>query len=127
MFELLDQPMLGELTDNALIDVLEHRTRSEAAAGAQRLAIIAEIVARHCDDEDDISAHRAIDGWELATAAVSAACNLGRSAASTQMRIAQALRERLPKVAAVFARGEISANVVSTITWRTQLIVDEDA
>lgn len=127
MFELPDQPTLGELTDSALIDVLEHRTRSEAAAGAQRLAIIAEIVARHCDDEDDISAHRAIDGWELATATVSAACNLGRSAASAQMRIAQALRERLPKVAAVFARGEISAKVVSTITWRTQLIVDEDA
>lgn len=127
MFELLDQPTLGELTDSALIDVLEHRTRSEAVAGAQRLAIIAEIVARHCDDEDDISAHRAIDGWELATAAVSAACNLGRSAASAQMRVAQALRERLPKVAAVFARGEISAKVVSTITWRTQLIIDEDA
>ncbi|OBB18799.1 hypothetical protein A5761_07375, partial [Mycolicibacterium setense] len=127
MFELLDRSALGDLTDAALIDALEHHTRAEAVEAAARLAVIAEIVARHCDDEDDISAHRAIDGWEIATAAVSAACNLTRRAASTQMRIAQALRERLPKVAAVFTRGEISAKIIATITWRTQLIVEEDA
>ncbi|MGV0815677.1 DUF222 domain-containing protein, partial [Mycolicibacterium boenickei] len=108
VFELLDPPALSALTDAALIDALEHRTRAEAIAAAQRLTLIAEIVARHCDDEDELSAHCAIDGWETATAAVSAACNLGRRAASAQMRIAQALRERLPIVAAVFARGDIS-------------------
>ncbi|WP_286174717.1 DUF222 domain-containing protein [Mycobacterium sp. DL99] len=127
MFELVDRPALGELTDAALIDAVEHRTRAEAVEAAGRLAAIAEIVARHCDDEDDTSAYRAIDGWETATAAVSAACNLSRGAASAQMRIAQALRDRLPKVAAVFARGDISAKVVSTITWRTQLVTDDDA
>ncbi|WP_052235728.1 HNH endonuclease signature motif containing protein [Mycolicibacterium setense] len=127
MFELLDRSALGEFTDAALIDALDHRTRTEARAAAQRLAIIAEIVARHCDEEDDESAYRAIDGWEIATAAVSAACNLSRGAAAAQMRIGQALRERLPKIAAVFARGQISAKVVSTITWRTQLIVEQDA
>lgn len=127
MFELLDRPALGDLTDAALIDAVEHRTRAEAVEAAARLAVIAEIVARHCDDEDDTSAYRAIDGWETATAAVSAACNLSRGAASAQMRIAQALRERLPKVAAVFAHGDISAKVVSTITWRTQLVTDDDA
>lgn len=127
MFELLDRPVLSEFTDAALIDSLEHHTRTEAAEAAQRLAVIAEIVARHCDDEDETSAHLAIDGWETATAAVSAACNLSRRAASAQMRIAQALRERLPKVAAVFARGDLSANVISTITWRTQLVTDDNA
>ncbi|BBX26793.1 HNH endonuclease signature motif containing protein [Mycolicibacterium alvei] len=127
MFELLDQAALGELTDAALIDTLEHHTRAEAIHAATRLAAIAEIVARHCDDEDEISAHCAIDGWETATAAVGAACNLSRGAASAQMRIGQALRERLPKVAADFAHGEISAKVISTITWRTQLVTDDDA
>lgn len=127
MFELIDRPALSALTDAALIDTLEHRTRAEAVEAAGRLAVIVEIVARHCDDEDDTSAYRAIDGWETATAAVSAACNLSRGAASAQMRIAQALHERLPKVAAVFARGDISAKVVSTITWRTQLVTDDDA
>lgn len=124
MFELLDLP---SLTDAALIDALQNTTRAESAAAAERLGIIAEIVARHCDDEDDASAHLAIDGWETAAAAVSAACNLGRHAASAQMRIAQALRERLPKVAEVFARGDISAKVISTITWHTQNVTDPDA
>ncbi|WKG06112.1 DUF222 domain-containing protein [Mycolicibacterium sp. HK-90] len=124
MFELLDLP---SLTDAALIDALEDKTRAEAIVAAERLAVIAEIVARHCDDEDDASAHLAIDGWDTAAAAVSAACNLGRHAASAQMCIAQALRERLPKVAGAFGRGEISAKVVSTITWRTKLVVDPEA
>lgn len=127
MFELLNRSALGEYPDAALIDTLEHHTRAEAIEAAGRLATIAEIVARHCDDDDDISAMRAIDGWETAAAAISAACNLTRRAASAQMRIAQALRERLPKVAAVFAHGDISAAVVSTITWRTQLVTDGDA
>lgn len=127
MFDLLDRPALGELTDAALIDTLEHHTRAEATEAAARLATIAEIVARHCDDEDELSAHCAIDGWETANAAVSAACNLSRRAASAQMRIAQALRDRLPKVAAVFARGDISEKIISTITWHTQLVTDEDA
>ncbi|OLP02292.1 hypothetical protein BVU76_11020 [Mycolicibacterium porcinum] len=124
---MLDRPVLGELTDTALIDTLEHHTRAEAIEAAARLATIAEIVARHCDDEDELSAHCAIDGWETANAAVSAACNLSRRAASAQMRIAQALRDRLPKVAAVFARGDISEKIISTITWHTQLVTDEDA
>jgi hypothetical protein len=124
VFELLDVP---SLTDAALVDALQNTTRAEAVAAAERLGIIAEIVTRYCDDEDDVSAHLAIDGWETAAAAVSAACNLGRHAASAQMRIAQALRERLPKVAEVFQRGEISANVIATITWNTQLVVDPDA
>ncbi len=127
MFALLDRPALGELTDAALIDTLEHHTRAEAIEAAARLAVIAEITARHCDDEDDASALLAIDGWEIAAAAVSAACNLSRKSASAQMRIAQALCERLPKVAATFARGDISAKVVSTITWRTQNINDDEA
>ncbi|MFV8053319.1 DUF222 domain-containing protein [Mycobacterium sp. 48b] len=127
MFDLLDRPVLSECTDTALIDTLEHHTRTEAAEAAARLAVIAEIVARHCDDEDDTSAYCAIDGWETANAAISAACNLSRGAASAQMRIAQALRDRLPKVAAVFARGDISAKVIATITWRTQLVTDTDA
>lgn len=127
MFELLDRPALGDLTDAALIDTLEHHTRTEAIEAAARLATIAEIVARHCDDEDDTCAHYAIDGWETATAAISAACNLSRRAASTQMRIAQALRERLPHVAALFAHGDISAKTVAAITWRTQLVTDPDA
>src|SRR3546814_10371888 len=40
---------------------------------SQRLALIGEVIARQCDDEDDVVAHQVIDGWAWAQAAVSAA------------------------------------------------------
>ncbi|CDQ47107.1 HNH endonuclease [Mycolicibacterium neoaurum] len=100
---------------------------SSTAAAARRLALVAEVTARHCEDEDESSALKLIDGWALAKAEISAACTLGPSAASAQMRIAMALRDRLPRTAEVFARGLVSAKVINAITWRTQLVTDEDA
>lgn len=112
---------LWELSDEALASALAAETQAEAAAAARRLALVAEVTARHCDDEDDSSARQLIDGWALAKAQVSAACNLGPQAASTQMRIGVALRERLPQTAAVFAEGAVSAKVINATpgapTW----------
>ncbi|MGN7778314.1 DUF222 domain-containing protein [Mycolicibacterium sp. 22603] len=85
------------------------------------------MTARHCDNEDESSALKLIDGWAHAKAEISAACNLGPRAASTQMRIAMALRDRLPRTAEVFAQGMVSAKVIAAITWRTQLVTDEEA
>ncbi|MCX2712784.1 HNH endonuclease signature motif containing protein [Mycolicibacterium sp. J2] len=117
----------ASLGDAELVAALRDKTRSEAVAASDRLAVIAAIVARHCDDEDDGIAHAAIDGWEYATAEVSAACGLTKQAAAGQMRIAVALRDRLPKVGALLAAGEISAKIAAAITWRTRLVVHEEA
>lgn len=121
---MFDPAFLGDVE---LIDALRDKTRSEAVAAAERLALIAAIVARHCDDEDDGIAHAVIDGWEYATADVCAACGLTKQAAAGQMRIAIALRDRLPKVGALLAAGEISAKIAAAITWRTRLVIHEDA
>lgn len=43
------------------------------------------------------------------------------------MRIAQALRDRLPRTAALLASRAVSATVVDAITWRTHLVEDPDA
>ncbi|WP_264056607.1 13E12 repeat family protein [Mycolicibacterium frederiksbergense] len=149
MFEVLDRGALAGLSDEALISAVTAMTQTESMAAAQRLVLIGEVVARQCDDEDDTVAHQVIDGWAWAQAAVAAACNLNPYAASKQMRIAQALRDRacnlnpyaaskqmriaqalrdrLPRTAALFAKGVISATVIDAITWRTHLVVDEDA
>ncbi|WP_234904193.1 DUF222 domain-containing protein [Mycolicibacterium frederiksbergense] len=127
MFEVLDRVALAELSDEALISAVTAMTQTEAMAAAQRLALIGEVIARQCDDEDDTVAHQVIDGWAWAQAAVAAACNVNPYAASKQMRIAQALRDRLPRTAALFAKGAVSATLIDAITWRTHLVVDEDA
>ena len=127
MFEVLDRAALAEMSDEALISAVSEATRTEAAMAARRLALVAEVVSRECDDEDDGIAHAVIDGWAWAQSQISAACNLNSHAASKQMRIAQALRDRLPRTAALFARGEVSATVIDAITWRTHLVDDPDA
>lgn len=125
MFDLRGDP--GQLSDEALISALTDAVRAEAGAAAWRLALVGEVTARQCADEDDDFAHQVIDGWAWARAQVGAACNLNPGAASKQMRIAAALRDRLPRTAAIFAQGMVSAAVVDAITWRTRLVEDADA
>ncbi|CDQ44036.1 HNH endonuclease signature motif containing protein [Mycolicibacterium neoaurum] len=124
MFEYL---ALRGLSDEALTSAITAETQAEAAAAARRLALIAEATSRWCDGEDEFSALKLIDGWAQAKAQIGAACNIGPHAANTQMRIAVALRERLPRTAAVFGTGAISAKVISAITWRTHLVTDLEA
>jgi hypothetical protein len=52
---------------------------------------------------------------------------IASGAASHQLLIATALRDRLPCVGRVFAEGLITYRLVSSIVWRTMLIKDSDA
>ena len=124
---MFDKIGLAGMGDEALVSALTAATRAEAMAAAERLALIGEVIARQCDGEDDDHAHQVIDGWAWAQAQVAAACNLNPYAASKQMRIAQALRDRLPRTAALLAQGVVSATVIDAITWRTHLVEDTDA
>ncbi|MCV7278725.1 DUF222 domain-containing protein [Mycolicibacterium flavescens] len=118
----------ADVDDAALVAAIAESTRAEAQAAARRLAATAEFVRRKVRDPDEDGHDRcAFDPWDSVAAEVAAAMTVGHRRASGQMRIAQALRERLPQVAALFERGGISARIVSTITWRTQLIEDADA
>ena len=110
--------------DAAVVSAIADLTRAEAATGARRLAAIAELKRRHVL-EDDERARWACDWWDCTAAEVGAAMNISARKASGQMRIAVALRDHLPAVAAMFYRGEVSARVVGAITWRTQFITDD--
>jgi hypothetical protein len=112
--------------DATVVAAIEEGARAEAAAGARRLAAIAELARRRVVDDDE-RANWAFDGWASAAAEVAAAMTVGQRRASAQMRIALALRDRLPRVAALYMQGTLSSRVVSAITWRTQLVEDADA
>ncbi|UJL31132.1 DUF222 domain-containing protein [Mycobacterium sp. TJFP1] len=116
MFAGLDQP--------TLIAAIEQSAREEAVAGARKLAAIAQLVhsAVTFDDECDRWAY---DSWAEAACELGAVLNMGQMRASAQMRIAVALRDRLPKVAELFLAGRLSARLVAEITWRTCLVDDE--
>ena len=68
-----------------------------------------------------------LDNWDAVAAEVAAAQNVSTGVASHQLMVAMALRERLPRVAQVFATGAISYRLVSAIVARTRLVQDPEA
>jgi hypothetical protein len=127
MFDTLPDPaQLADADDAAVLAAITAWARAEAATSARRLAAIAEYVRRHADGEA-LFAQWSCDNWDAMAAEVSAAQDISHGMASGQMHLAAALRERLPKVAAVFAEGTISARLAAAIVWHTYLIRDPEA
>ena len=77
---------------------------------------------RRCSDTED----GPIDTEEAVSAEVAAALRMSHGLAASQLRYARAMRERLPKVAEVFAAGDIDQRTFATIVFRTDLINDSD-
>lgn len=131
MFECLSAEALPAAEDSQVVGAVGDWARGEAAAAARRLAAIGELVARRCpaDDGDpdlvDPRSRWACDLWDATAAEVAAALGISTRRASSQMYLAQSLRERLLKVNALFLAGRIGARLVSTISWRTHCVVDE--
>jgi len=116
---------LTSADDAAVVAAITSWTRAEAAASARRLEAIAELVRRHADGPTDC-ARWSCDNWDAMAAEVGAAQGISHRMASSQMYLAVALRDRLPKVAALFAEGTLSARLVTTIVWHTDLIKDPE-
>ena len=102
--------------------------RVENAACARRLASTADMLeARRAADGSAEREQWCVDNWDAVAAEVAAAQNVSLGVASHQLMVAMALRERLARVAEVFAAGQISYRLVSAIGYRTALITDPDA
>lgn len=98
--------------------------RAESAAIARRLAAVGELFARRAVEWQERELWCA-DPFEAVAAEVSAAQNISRGRAGTQIRHARDLRERLPQVAAVFAAGDVDYRMIVTIINRTSNVADE--
>jgi hypothetical protein len=126
MFESLpgDVAALRGLDDAALIDTVAGWARASAASDAKKYAAIAEFERRRCTDEHP---NWACDDWDAAAAEVAAALNIGHGRASGEMDLAIMLRDRVPKVGALFLAGELNARRVWLISDRTYLVTDAEA
>ncbi len=108
----------------ALIDTMGEAVRAESAAIARRLAAVGELYARRAAEWADRELW-CTDPVEAVAAEISAAQNISRARAGAQIRHARELRERLPRVAAVFAGGDVDYRMVVTIINRTSNVTDE--
>jgi len=127
MFDTIELPSdepLHRADDAALVAAIGEWARVEAQAAARRLAAVAELTVRRCEQGE--RAVWSCDDWDGAAAEVSAALGVSHGRASGLMHEAMALRTRLPRVAALFAAGKLSARVVAAMAWRTNLVVDAD-
>ena len=102
--------------------------RVENAACARRLAATADIMAaRWAADRSAECEQWCVDNWDAVAAEVAAAQNVSQGVASHQLMVAMALRERLPRMAEVFATGVVSYRLVCAIVARTRLVHDAQA
>ncbi|WP_099038334.1 HNH endonuclease signature motif containing protein [Mycobacterium neglectum] len=124
--------MFDHLVDTALrsraCSAVGAWARVENAACARRLAAMADeleqMLAADGSDERD---QWCLDNWDAVAASVAAAQNISLGVASHQLLVADALRQRLPRVAEVFSAGAISYRMVAAVVSRTRLIRDAEA
>jgi Domain of unknown function (DUF222) len=102
--------------------------RVENAACARRLAAMADMLdAAFAADGSAEREQWCLDNWDAVAAQIGAAQNVSAGVASHELLVAQALRQRLPRVAEVFATGAITYRMVCAMVARTALIQDPGA
>jgi hypothetical protein len=109
----------------AMVDRICTAARVENRAAAAQLAAIGELFGyrlSRCSDTEEW----AVDTEEAVAAEVAAALRISQALAASRLRLARALRERLPRVGQVFAAGDIDFRMFATIVYRTDLITEPD-
>lgn len=119
--------MFDRMTDAELLDTMRDAQRRERVAIARRLLAAGRLCRRRMGDRDSAArANWCIDNWEAVAAEVGAELGVSRARASSQMHYGLELIERLPKLGAVFAAGEVDFRIVIAAVFRTGLITDSD-
>jgi hypothetical protein len=128
MFDSAASPQVAlafDGVDNAgVVDVITHAARQQNAMCGRELAAIGELYARRAPEDDVDRENWAIDGHENVVAEVGAALGISRGRARGRLHYAIALRERLPRLAEVFARGLIDFRMMAAVVSRTELVED---
>lgn len=109
----------------AVIETVVAAARAENRAAARRLRSIGELFEMRRAERGE-EEHWAVDTWAAVGAEVAAALRISLGKAGSYIGYGLAMR-RLPRVAAVFAAGDIDMQAFQTIVYRTELVSDADA
>src|ERR1700741_626881 len=109
--------MFESVEDAGVVDAITAAARAQHRQCARELAAIGELYARRAPDDDAERFCWAVDGHENVVAEVAAALRISRGRAGARLRYAIALRERLPWVAEVFARGDIDFRLMAALVY----------
>lgn len=99
--------------------------RDERTAAARRVLAAGRLCQlRMAEVHPEDRTQWCVDNWEAVAAEIGAELGISRARASAQMNYGVELLERLPKLGAAFARGEVDFQVVAVAVFRTGLITD---
>jgi len=130
MFDIGASPQVitafADLDDAGVVDAITAAAQEQSAMCARELAAVGELYARRALEDDVDRENWAIDGHENVVAEVAAALGVSRGRARGRLRYAITLRERLPRVAELFARGLIDFRLMAAVVSRTELVEDPD-
>jgi Domain of unknown function (DUF222) len=119
------EDLVEAATGSADVGAVGAWARLENAACARRLAAAADVLDRlYAADGSADREQWIIDNAAAVAAEIAAAQNVSLGVAAHQLEVAVALRDRLPRVNAVFSTGAITYRMVAAIVSRTHLIVD---
>lgn len=107
-----------------VVNAMTFATRCEARAIAERLAAVARLYAIRKQQYVEAGFWRT-DVFDAVGAEVSAAQNISRGRATNQVRMAVSLKERLPRVAEAFSRGDIDFRMAKAALTATDNVEDE--
>jgi hypothetical protein len=119
--------MFESSSDVELLDVMREAQRAGRVALARQLLAMGRLSLQRLEAAGEQRGNWCVDEWDNIAAEVGAELGISRGRASSQMDYGQSLLQRLPKLAAVFAAGEVDFRVVSIVVYRTALLVDEKA
>lgn len=127
MFDSLPGDLAFQGVDDAgVLDRVTAAARAQNAQCARELAAIGELYARRAPADDADRFNWAVDGHANVVAEVAAALGISRGRAAGRLHYAIALRERLPRVAEVFAQGGIDFRLMAAVVYRTELMEDPE-
>jgi hypothetical protein len=105
--DLPDPAVVSTLGDVQLVDAILSTSKLEAQVQARRLSAVGELWDRRKQQAESEADYFVVDTMHAVSAEIAAAIGVTSSRAAGLIRVGEALRGRLPKVAAVFARGDI--------------------
>ncbi len=122
----LDDTSVSTLGAAQLVEGIVATSKLESKVQARRLRFVAELWNRRKQEAESETEYFFIDTMEAVAAEIAAAIGVTSARAAGLIRVGEALRDRLPKVAAVFADGDIDMAMIFAIVHHTELIHDAD-
>jgi len=113
------------MAESALLAEMTAAQRAERAAVARRLLAAGQLCRlRMAGIAAGQRTQWCIDNWEAVAAEVGAELGISRGRASSAMNYGVELIERLPRLAELFAAGDVDFRVVAAAVFRTGLVTD---